>query len=91
MIHSSLPGSVTPQSLGITQKQPIRPVREKTAPPCPGHSHLAPPTITHREEQTTPGTVDTLDENTNTLTQAQTHTDTHPYAKCKHKHLHTQK
>lgn len=77
MIHSSLPGSMTPQSLGITQKQPTRPVKEKTAPPCPGHSHLTPPTITHREEQTTPGTVDALDEKhtpSHTSTNSHRHT-----------------
>lgn len=74
MTHSSLPGSMTPQSLGITQKQPTRPVCETTAPPYPGHSHLTTPTVTHREGQTMPGTVDTLDEK-----HTPSHTSTNPH------------
>lgn len=47
--HSSLPGSVTPQSLGISPKQPTGPVREKTAPAPPWP--LSPPTSHHRHPQ----------------------------------------
>lgn len=81
------PRLMTPQSLGITPKQPPGPGREDTAPPHPGHSYLRPPAVTHREGQTMPGTVDTLGE-THTLSHKQTHTDKHPRAKPKPKPPH---
>ena len=72
---------MTPQSLGITPKQPTRPGLEDTAPPHPGHYYFRSPAVavTHREGQTLPGTVGTLGgkhtpSHTNTNKPTQTHT-----------------
>lgn len=83
--HSSLPGSVTPQSVGISQKQPTGPGQSerKQPQPHPGHSHLPPPTAAHRKGQSTPGTqLVPWMRNTHPLTQARTHT--HPEVNSHH-------